>query len=45
MPKSGIWTEILGITYWEVKVREGQREFQVKINAETGKVLSSEQDD
>ncbi|MGG5358500.1 MULTISPECIES: PepSY domain-containing protein [unclassified Enterococcus] len=35
----------LGITYWEVKVREGQREFQVKINAETGKVLSSEQDD
>lgn len=35
----------LGIIYWEVKVREGQREFQVKINAETGKVLSSEQDD
>jgi uncharacterized membrane protein YkoI len=35
----------LGITYWEVKVKEGQRAYQVKINAETGKVLSSEQDD
>lgn len=35
----------LGTTYWEVKVKNGNQSTSVKINSETGEVLSTEQDD
>lgn len=35
----------LGITYWEVKVKEGQQKIQVKIDAHSGKILTTERDD
>lgn len=35
----------LGITYWEVKVKEGQQKIEVKIDAHSGKILTTEQDD
>ena len=35
----------LGITYWEVKVKEGQQKIEVKIDAHYGKILTTERDD
>ncbi|EGO8665751.1 peptidase propeptide and YPEB domain protein [Enterococcus faecalis] len=35
----------LGITYWEVKVKEGQQKIEVKIDAHSGKTLTTERDD
>lgn len=35
----------LGITYWEVKVKEGQQKIEVKIDAHSGKILITERDD
>lgn len=35
----------LGITYWEVKVKEGQQKIEVKIDAYSGKILTTERDD
>ncbi|HBD0933056.1 TPA: PepSY domain-containing protein [Enterococcus faecalis] len=35
----------LGITYWEVKVKEGQQKIGVKIDAHSGKILTTERDD
>lgn len=35
----------LGITYWEVKVKEGQQKIEVKIDAHSGKILTTERDD
>ncbi len=35
----------LGITYWEVKVKEGQQKIEVKIDAHSGKILITEWDD
>ncbi len=35
----------LGTTYWEVKVRDGKKETQVKLDAKTGDVLEVELDD
>ncbi len=35
----------LGITYWEVKVKEGQQKIEVKIGAHSGKILTTERDD
>lgn len=35
----------LGITYWEVKVKEGQQKIEVKIDAHSGKILTAERDD
>ena len=35
----------LGITYWEVKVKEGQQKTEVKIDAHSGKILTTERDD
>ncbi|EGO8792379.1 peptidase propeptide and YPEB domain protein [Enterococcus faecalis] len=35
----------LGITYWEVKVKEGQQKIEVKIDAHSGKILTIERDD
>lgn len=35
----------LGITYWEVKVVDGQQETDVKINGKTGDILDAETDD
>ncbi|CAG4706311.1 peptidase propeptide and YPEB domain protein [Enterococcus faecalis] len=35
----------LGITYWEVKVKEGQQKIEVKIDAHSGKILTTEWDD
>jgi len=35
----------LDITYWEVKVKDGQKETEVKINAQSGKVLATDLDD
>lgn len=35
----------LSITYWEVKVRSGNDEISVKINAQTGEVVEKEIDD
>ncbi|EOH97073.1 hypothetical protein UAY_02805 [Enterococcus moraviensis ATCC BAA-383] len=35
----------LSITYWEVKVRSGNDEVSVKINAQTGEVVEKEIDD
>ncbi|OJG44360.1 hypothetical protein RV04_GL000554 [Enterococcus hermanniensis] len=35
----------LAITYWEVKVKDGQKEAEVKINAQSGKVLATDLDD
>ena len=35
----------MGITYWEVKVFDGQKETEVKINAQSGDVLETETDD
>ncbi|QCI87397.1 lysis protein [Vagococcus zengguangii] len=35
----------LSITYWEIKVKNGNQEHEVKINAQTGEVLESELDD
>ncbi|MGC3164796.1 lysis protein, partial [Enterococcus faecium] len=32
-------------TYWEVKVKDGNQCTSVKINSQTGEVLSTEQDD
>ncbi|HAP3558194.1 TPA: peptidase propeptide and YPEB domain protein [Enterococcus faecalis] len=34
----------LGITYWEVKVKEGQQKIEVKINAHSGEILTTERD-
>ena len=34
----------LGITYWEVKVKEGQQKIEVKIDAHSGKILTTERD-
>lgn len=34
-----------GIVYWEVKLKEGRMENEVKINAQSGDVLTTEQDD
>ncbi|MGM0237639.1 PepSY domain-containing protein [Enterococcus sp. AZ103] len=34
-----------GVVFWEVKLKEGQMENEVKINAESGDVLTTEQDD
>jgi uncharacterized membrane protein YkoI len=35
----------MGTTYWEVKVIDGQKETEVKINAQSGDVLETETDD
>jgi len=35
----------LGITYWEVKVKEDQQRIEVKIDAHSGKILTTERDD
>lgn len=35
----------LGTTYWDVKVKNGNQTTNVKINSQTGEVLSSEIDD
>ncbi|EGO9470806.1 peptidase propeptide and YPEB domain protein [Enterococcus faecalis] len=35
----------LGITYWEVKVKEGQQKIEVKIDDHSGKILTTERDD
>lgn len=35
----------LGTTYWEVKVKDGQKETKVKVDAQSGKILESETDD
>ncbi|CAG4698042.1 peptidase propeptide and YPEB domain protein [Enterococcus faecalis] len=35
----------LEITYWEVKVKEGQQKIEVKIDAHSGKILTTERDD
>ncbi|MGG5368748.1 PepSY domain-containing protein [Enterococcus sp. AZ196] len=35
----------MGTTYWEVKVLDGHKETEVKINAQSGEVLESETDD
>ena len=35
----------MGTTYWEVKVIDGQKETEVKINAQSGEVLETETDD
>jgi len=35
----------LGTTYWEVKVMDGQKETEVKVDAQSGDVLESETDD
>ena len=35
----------LGITYWEVKVKEGQQKIEVKIDAHSGKILTTERVD
>lgn len=35
----------LGITYWEVKVKEDQQKIEVKIDAHSGKILTTERDD
>ena len=35
----------LGITYWEVKVKEGQQKIEVKIDAHSGEILTTERDD
>lgn len=35
----------LGTTYWEVKVMDGHKETEVKIDAKSGEVLESENDD
>ncbi|AYW45720.1 PepSY domain-containing protein [Tetragenococcus koreensis] len=35
----------LKITYWEVEVEDGQNETEVKINAQTGEVLETREDD
>ena len=35
----------LGITHWEVKVKEGQQKIEVKIDAHSGKILTTERDD
>ncbi|MGX7058497.1 PepSY domain-containing protein [Vagococcus humatus] len=35
----------LGITYWEVTVKNGLKDTSVKINAQTGEVLEVEQED
>ncbi|MDT2827792.1 MAG: PepSY domain-containing protein [Enterococcus viikkiensis] len=35
----------LGTTYWEVKVKDGQKETEVKVDAQSGKILESETDD
>lgn len=35
----------LGTTYWEVKVKDGQKETDVKVDAQSGKILESETDD
>ena len=35
----------LGITYWKVKVKEGQQKIEVKIDAHSGKILTTERDD
>lgn len=32
----------LGITYWEVKVKEGQQKIEVKIDAHSGEILTTE---
>lgn len=37
--------EDTGKTYWEVKVKNGHRETEVKINAHTKEVISTEHDD
>lgn len=34
----------LGVTYWEVNVKHGSKEKEVKINAITGKILNTEND-
>lgn len=45
--KAEEWTleKELGVTFWEVEVRDGHKETQVKIDAKTGKVLETRQDD
>lgn len=35
----------MGTTYWEVKVKNGSKQVEVKVNAQTGKVLEKETDD
>lgn len=35
----------MGTTYWEVKVEDGHKETEVKIDAKSGKVLETETDD
>ena len=35
----------LGTTYWEVKVMDGQKETEVKVDAQSGDILESETDD
>lgn len=35
----------LGTTYWEVKVKNGNKSTQVKLNSQTGEVLATENDD
>ncbi len=35
----------LGTTYWEVKVKNGNKSTQVKLNNQTGEVLATENDD
>lgn len=38
-------TKDLGTTYWEVKLKEGRNETELKINAQTGDILEQKQDD
>lgn len=35
----------LNVTYWEVKVKDGHKKVQVKLDSKTGDVLQTEQDD
>ncbi len=35
----------LGTTYWEVKVKNGNQTTKVKLNSQTGEILSTEKDD
>ncbi len=35
----------MNVTYWEVKVEDGNKQTDVKINAQTGEVLETELDD
>lgn len=38
-------TKDLGTTYWEVKLKDGRNETELKIDAQSGDILEQEQDD